>query len=518
MTSMTCKLYPECGCLDEGDGKDCRKDYTAKLSKSLPRHKLIEKLQALEEAWELKKYSRIKFFNPYGRQKEFFANGEKYRERLACGGNRTGKTECGGAEMVYHLTGQYPEWWVGKRFDHPVTTMCSGVTATTVRDVQQEKLVGPPGVVAEFGAGLIPRSLFSDKPSTKRGVTDAYDTLQVKHFTDGVEDGISTLIFKSYEEGVSKFQGTEYDVIWLDEDMEPGDQKIYSECSARLTGDGIMFMTMTATKGPTIAWNRFQDTDPNRQTTYLLVEEAVHFTEAQWAVKLASYPKHELEMRKYGMPMRGEGRVYEDSSFDEIAEDRVEFIPRHWAVLWAVDFGYNNFASVLLAHDRDNDVVHILEAFKIKGGGPINHAARINAVGRDVPIAWPQDGTQHDKGSDIPLATLYRKEGLRMLPSHATFQDGSNSVEAGVMLIAQRMKNGKLKVAKWLSDFRVEFNNYYRKDGKIVKMDDHLMDAMRYGIMCLRSAKVMPLGSRPNNPMATQPGIAAGTSKWDFED
>src|SRR3990167_8495957 len=28
-------------------------------------------------------------------------------------GNQVGKTECGGADVAFHATGQYPEWWDG---------------------------------------------------------------------------------------------------------------------------------------------------------------------------------------------------------------------------------------------------------------------------------------------------------------------------------------------------------------------------------------------------------------------
>jgi len=75
-----------------------------------------------------------------------------------------------------------------------------------------------------------------------------------------------------------------------------------------------------------------------------------------------------------------------------------------------------------------------------------------------------------------------------MLPAHAQFEDGSVSVEAGLMTMLTRMQMGKLKVFKHLNDWFEEFRLYHRKDGKVVKEGDDLMAATRYGIMMLRFA------------------------------
>src|SRR5690606_7632872 len=100
-----------------------------------------------------------------------------------------------------------------------------------------------------------------------------------------------------------------------------------------------------------------------------------------------------------------------------------------------------------------------------------------------MPWAWPHDGLQHDKGSGVPLANQYKKQGLKMLHEKATFQDGSNGVEAGIMDMLERMQTGRLKVFSHLNDWFEEFRMYHRKDGLIVKQRDDLMAATRYAIM-----------------------------------
>jgi len=154
--------------------------------------------------------------------------------------NRIGKTEgVGGYELTLHLTGQYPDWWPGRRFTKPVRAWAAGDSGPTVRDIIQQKLLGPVG---SWGTGLIPGDAL-ERVVRSAGTADAASILYVKHKTGG----ISPLVLKSYEQGFESFQGTEQDVIWLDE--EP-DLKIYTECLMRtMTNNGMVMLTFTPLKG-----------------------------------------------------------------------------------------------------------------------------------------------------------------------------------------------------------------------------------------------------------------------------
>jgi hypothetical protein len=92
------------------------------------------------------------------------------------------------------------------------------------------------------------------------------------------------------------------------------------------------------------------------------------------------------------------------------------------------------------------------------------------------------------EGAGIPLAEQYRAQGLNMLLDHAQFDDGSASVEAGLMDMLTRMQTGRFKVFEELHDWWEEFRLFHRKDGKVVKEGDDLMAATRYAIMMLRFA------------------------------
>jgi len=56
------------------------------------------------------------------------------------------------------------------------------------------------------------------------------------------------------------------------------------------------------------------------------------------------------------------------------------------------------------------------------------------------------------------------------LHQHAQWEDGSVSVEAGLMIMLDRMRGGRFKVFNDVSnDWWEEFRLYHRKDGRVVK-------------------------------------------------
>lgn len=163
--------------------------------------------------------------------------------------NRVGKTfGVGGFESAVHLTGQYPDWWTGKRFLRPVEWWAAGDTAETTRDIVQNALMGPLG---ELGTGLVPADTIIGEPSKRSGVTGAMDTARIRHKSGGV----SLLGFKAYDQGRKKFQGTAKHGVWLDE--EPPSE-VYDECMMRLmTTSGLMLCTFTPLEGLTDIALRF---------------------------------------------------------------------------------------------------------------------------------------------------------------------------------------------------------------------------------------------------------------------
>jgi phage terminase large subunit-like protein len=90
---------------------------------------------------------------------------------------------------------------------------------------------------------MIPGDLIL-RTTVKHGLADAFETVFIRHVPTG---GVSSLQFKSYDQGREAFQGTAQHLIHLDE--EPS-VDIYTECLLRLmTTNGSLVLTETPLLG-----------------------------------------------------------------------------------------------------------------------------------------------------------------------------------------------------------------------------------------------------------------------------
>ena len=456
---------------------------------------LDQALEAAKSEMGFRKFERLAFVTPHPKQLEFFAAGSEATKRMLTAGNQQGKSEAGGMEAAYHATGLYPKDWTGYRFKRATRGWCAGESSTDVRDIQQAKLCGPAGLSDMFGTGLIPKRLLLDH-SMARGATDAFDTLQVRHVTGD----ISTIKFKSYEQGREKFQGEPVDWIWLDE--EPGSD-IFVECIARTVAtNGIIWATMTPLKGVTDLMRTFRTGGDQYKIIKMGIKDALHIPEDRRAAIIAGFPAHQRKSRVDGEPFLGSGAVFEDIDVNsllvplrllrggEVQHEKIGVIQTaQWRKLWAVDFGIDHpFAAVLLMHDADNDVIYVMADIRITGGTPAIHASAMKRMCSGVRVTWPHDGNARESNGE-QLMHQYKKEELDMLPTHATFPTGGYSTEAGIMEMTTRMQQGRFKVAANCVMFQEEFASYHRKDGLIVKEHDDILSATRIGVISIRHAR-----------------------------
>lgn len=227
----------------------------------------------------------------------------------------------------------------------------------------------------------------------------------------------------------------------------------------------------------------------SRSVTRMTIEDALHLSEEQRAAIIASYPAHERDARTKGIPALGSGRIFPVSDEQVMVEPML--VPTHWAQIGGLDFGWDHpTAATRLAHDRDTDTVYVTAAYRVREQPPLIHAAALKPWGKEMPWAWPADAYQRDKSGET-LRDEYIAHGLKMLPMHAQFEDGGRGVEAGLMVMLERMMSGRFKVFKHLTDWFDEFRLYHRKEGLVVKEYDDLMDATRYPLMMLRFAEVL---------------------------
>ena len=92
---------------------------------SLPNYSNLSKadkvaaIEILERKEELKKERRCvtAYESLYGWQNDFVASTKDYFESCLCAANQIGKTYTGTTIDAMHLLGDYPDDWVGHRFE-----------------------------------------------------------------------------------------------------------------------------------------------------------------------------------------------------------------------------------------------------------------------------------------------------------------------------------------------------------------------------------------------------------------
>lgn len=399
-------------------------------------------------------------------------------------GNQLGKTLAGAAEAAMHLTGKYPDWWDGKRFDRPVIMLAGSESYELTRDGVQRLLVGPPMSEEEWGTGYIPKA---DIIATTRrsGVSGALDSITVRH----ASGGSSTLLFKAYEQGRGKWQANTVDYVWFDE--EPPEDVYFEGITRTNATGGLIAVTFTPLKGmSTVVARYILEKSPDRDVITMTIEDADHYTAEERKRIIDSYPPHEREARTKGIPSLGSGRIFPVPEEDITVVPFV--IPKHWTQIGGIDFGWDHpTAAAHLAWDRDADIIYVTKVYRKREAPVVMHAAALKPWGEWLPWAWPHDGN-NDTAAGENLASQYKAQGLGFLPERATFDDGSNSVEAGLMDMLDRMMTGRFKVFNICVEWFEEFRLYHRKDGKVVKERDDVLSASRYALMMKRFAKAKP--------------------------
>lgn len=459
-----------------------------------PLEQVREALEAAERGGAIYRFDRLQGYVPYPWQRmlhrKLDVRGNPAKQSMLMGGNQIGKTLFGASDVAIHMTGRYPKWWEGPRFDRPIKVLGGGVSTTSTRDVVQLKLLGgDPENEEVFGTGLIPLECLLDKkgkPMTDRWVGNpgGVQKFYVRH----ISGGLSQCDLKSYEQGPGPWMGVQADLVWLDE--EPP-RPIYSQAlRATIATGGYIILTMTPENGATDIVQEFR---VNLKAGQLYVQvgwnDAPHLTEPVKAQLLLAYPIHERDMRSKGIPMLGQGLVF-PFPWSQVSCPSFP-IPASWPRIAGMDFGSGGDAHATacgwVAFDPNGKSAVGYAAYKSHASAAV-HAAAIRARG-PYPIAWPHDGnradgyTQNTQGISKSLADIYRAPPLSLPLLRDHFHNPiskDNAIETGITALSLALEFGLFKWFDNLLDVKQEYEMYHRKDGKIVKKEDDLMSCFRY--------------------------------------
>jgi phage terminase large subunit-like protein len=470
---------------------------------------ITQALALLARQRDLQKFTQIDTYfcddGPYKRELyakhlEFFSAGATYRERAFIAANRVGKTQAGAYEVTLHLTGLYPAWWTGKRFDHPVIAWASGDTSKTSRDIIQLALYGQ---FHEPGGGMIPRDTIL-RTTTKTGIADCLETIYVQH----VSGGISEIGLKSYDQQRDSFQGTNRHVIWLDEEC-PYD--IYTECLLRtMVVNGMVMMTATPLLGMSDVMRSFVQPAEEGQSKFHIHatwDDVPHLDAAAKSALLASIPEYQREARSRGIPALGAGAIYPVSEADIVVDDFQ--IPEHWVRCAAIDVGWNRTACLWLAKDNETGVAYAYSEHYAGQKEPGLHADGIKARGDWIPMVIDPAAQGRSQADGLRLIDIYRGFGLNLSPA-------DNSVESGIYIVWQALATGKLKLFRSLKNLFAELRMYQRdQTGSVIKKNDHLCDCLRYGMVSgIQRATVKPRSTLQFEEEQRMMALRYGENAW----
>lgn len=232
-------------------------------------------------------------------------------------------------------------------------------------------------------------------------------------------------------------------------------------------------------------------------------DDVAHLSEQAKRELWESIPPFQRDARSKGVPSMGAGAIYPVADVDVMCEP-FEF-PAWYRHFFALDVGWNRTAGIWGAYSPEDDVLYLYAEYYRGQAEPAVHGQAILSRGDWIPgVIDPASRGRSQKDGE-QLFSIYTGMGLKLIPA-------INAVEAGLNETWQRLSTGRLKVFRTLQNFWSEYRLYRRDEsGKVVKTNDHLMDAMRYAVMSgIAVSTVRPFEQWPGRPGMPQLGKRQG--------
>lgn len=288
----------------------------------------------------------------------------------------------------------------------------------------------------------------------------------------------------STEMDLDKHGGTARHRIHFDE--EPP-QDYFNENMLRLADyGGDAMVTMTPLQGLTWAFTELWKKRGTEGVSGITIgmRDNRHLTPEDIAFVLARITNEaERRQREFGEFADRGGPIYPnfmDALADHPSRERIAVRQ----VVCAIDPGLNFAGLVWIAFDRDNNAF-VFASVKIERGDVDEYVRRIGEVNRSwgvhpTYVIDPASSAGNLVDGQSVMDALARR-GIHCVP-------GLNAVEAGISEVRRRLNGGSLRISRKLislQDEAIEYAAEDRDDGVFqpVKRNDHLLDALRYGLM-----------------------------------
>ena len=447
------------------------------------------------------RYNQLKYFRPFPHQMRFFETGT-FDRRGILAANRIGKTVSTCFETAMHLTGMYPEWWCGKRFDKPITAMVAGEGWSQVALVLQAELLGTNDVKIKdaIGTGAIPRDrIVTD---TMRGDGANCIGVEIRHRSGSN----SYLLFANYTQEVRQMQGFKLNLAVFDE--QPPDD-FFSEIVTRTaTTQGQVLCSFTPLKGLNGLVSKFWNREEGYEHIRVSWDDVPEYDPWGEPFLLNStrqqlerdYLPHERDARRNGVPVMGKGAVFQIRNWPTYKTGDYDFrntsgIHR----LIALDLGLVNDKTVLsliywMPHEQEAWLDRQIVVKGTEEANPINyvnHLMRPEVFG--TPIVLPPDAGTVGRYtmSALSIRQLFEQYELNVYPEpiHNPPDDQgrtTNHKSFGINVMRQMMELGTFRINENCVEFLRECQNYYVDDKGRFSDPDDCIDSARYALLgCL---------------------------------
>jgi len=463
------------------------------------------------------RYNQLKYFRPFDHQRRFFQTGHADRRGILAA-NRIGKTVSTCYETAMHLTGQYPAWWDGKRFDKPVTAMVAGEGWSQVALVLQNELLGTNDVKIRdaIGTGAIPRECIV--VDTMRGDGANCIGVEIRH----AAGGNSYLLFANYTQEVRQMQGFKLNLAVFDE--QPPDD-FFSEIVTRTaTTQGQVLCSFTPLKGLNGLVSKFWHHEDGYEHIRVSWDDVPEYDPWGEAFLLNStrrqlerdYLPHERDARRNGVPVMGKGAVFQIRNWPTYRTGDYDF--RNYNGMHrviALDLGLVNDRTVIslmywMPHEQEAWLDRQIVVKGTEEANPvnyINHLMRPEVFG--TPIVLPADaGTpgRYTMNSQS-IRELFESYELNVHPDPIMNPPDAagrttNHKSFGINVMRQMLELGTLHVNENCVEFLREAQNYYVDQRGRFSDPDDTIDSARYALLgCLNGVAEAYDGRSPQQRM-----------------
>ena len=448
-------------------------------------------------------YNQLRYFRPFPHQKKFYDTGASSRRGILAA-NRIGKTVSTCSETAIHLTGQYPDWWTGHRFDKPIIAMVAGEGWSQVALVLQNELLGTNDIKIreQIGTGFIPRDcvIFD----TMRGDGANCIGVEIRH----VSGSNSYLLFANYTQEVRQMQGFKLNLAVFDE--QPPDD-FFSEIVTRTaTTQGQVLCSFTPLKGLNGLVSKFWNFEEGYEHIRVSWDDVPEYDPWGEPFLLKStreqlerdYLPHERDARRNGVPVMGKGAVFQIRTWPTYKTGDYDFRNIHGLHrIIALDLGLVNDRTVISLmywhpYEREAWLHTQIVVRGIEEANPmnyINHLMRPEVFG--TPIVLPADANTQGRYTmtSQSIRELFEEYELNVHPDaimNPPDDQGrrTNHKSYGINVMRQMLELGTLHVNENCVEFLREAQNYYvDPQGRFSDPDD-CIDSARYALIgCLQN-------------------------------